>query len=229
MVDQAKTLGIELDKLKNIYIISDISDLPNKLENDLCKIKFDLIVIDTLADVFSKKDGDFYKPTDIRNFLNQYHSLAIKNKCCILFIHHTGKGKEKDEPHKNSIQGSQGIEAKMRTVIELRENRNDTSKRFLCITKGNYLSSEYKNEVFKLDFTNQLFRFTGERGAIENISQEKQLRKEDKEISIKTMLEEGKIWTEIQMLLHVSPSQIAMVKKKYFPTTTPNLFKENKE
>ncbi len=55
----------------------------------------------------------------------------------------------------------QGFEAKMRLVIELRKDMGNPKQRHLCIVKGNYLQSEYKEQSFVLDFDNMIFSNTG--------------------------------------------------------------------
>jgi len=60
-------------------------------------------------------------------------------------------------PSKEHLLGSQGFEAKMRTVIELRKDYEFPDKyRNLCIVKGNYLSEKYKNESYKFTFHEDL-------------------------------------------------------------------------
>lgn len=65
---------------------------------------------------------------------------------------------------KNNLLGSQGIEAKMRIVIELRNDRVEANMKHLCIVKGNYLPQDAKNESCKLWSTdNLIYENTGER------------------------------------------------------------------
>ncbi|MBZ0244502.1 MAG: AAA family ATPase [Cyclobacteriaceae bacterium] len=125
----------------------------------------DLVVIDALGDVFQ---GNLKDTTAIRSFLHPYQALADRNKCLIIFLHHTSKRSENFEPNKNNLLGGQGLEAKTRTLIELRADNTDLNKRHFCITKGNYLSSQYKNESFVLLFDegNLTFKNTGERTPI---------------------------------------------------------------
>jgi hypothetical protein len=88
----------------------------------------------------------------VRNFLNDYHYLALKYECAIIFNHHSGKYTEDKPPSKNNSIGSAGFEGKARLVMELRPDYSDNSKRHLCIVKGNYLGAEYKNSSFELEF-----------------------------------------------------------------------------
>ena len=52
-------------------------------------------------------------------------------------------------PSKHNAIGSQGFEAKMRVMMELRPDPVRHDIRHLCIVKGNYLSEEYKHDTEK--------------------------------------------------------------------------------
>ena len=90
--------------------------------------------------------------------------------------------------------GSQGFEAKMRMVAELRTDPNDSGLKHLCILKGNYISSENKDESYVLEFDeNMTFHNTGNRSKFDKIKEtdEKRNRTQEKEIA-KELIAKGK-------------------------------------
>ena len=104
----------------------------------------------------------------MREQLRLFNQMAIRNRSLILFLHHTRKSSDSDAPSKHNAIGSQGFEAKMRVVLELRRNVNNSDLFHLCIVKGNYLSNEYKRASYDLTLTSDLcFEYTGERTPIE--------------------------------------------------------------
>lgn len=108
----------------------------------------------------------------IRATLKIYRSLANKHNCSIGFLHHTGKRTQKLIPSKDNLLSGQGFEAKMRLVMELRNDISDENIKHLCIVKGNYLGKEYKNNSYKLTFDPDTFHFsnTGERVPFDNLA-----------------------------------------------------------
>ncbi|HEY9170302.1 MAG TPA: AAA family ATPase [Lutibacter sp.] len=152
-----------LDGLENLEFIFDTDELYENLSKKLTKTPVDLIIIDAFADVFSK---EINANTQVRNFLNSYDRLAKKHQCLILFLHHTGKRTMQISPTKDSIIGSQGFEAKMRVVLEIRPNFNNDKQKDLWVLKSNFLESKYKNHSYVLDFNEDLiFNNTGRRGS----------------------------------------------------------------
>ena len=88
-------------------------------------------------------------------------------------------------PNKNSILGSQGFEAKMRSVMMLTKDKEDASLRHLCVVKNNYMHEANKSESFVLRFSKQLsFTDTGQRVQLNDLAdndwleENKKLRKD---------------------------------------------------
>lgn len=190
---QNKDMQIESSKLKDLSFIFDTENLLDKLDRMMTEKPVDLVSIDTFGDLFG--NGNSNDNTQVRAFLNQYSQLAQKHQCLILFLHHTGKGKENGTPNKNNLLGSQGIEAKMRIVMELKNDRVETNVKHLCILKGNYLPQSAKNESFKLIFTeNMTYENTGERVAFDG------LKKNDDDDVEKKKFEKAKELNEIDEL-----------------------------
>lgn len=113
----------------------------------------DCVIIDAFGDVFN---GDSNMVSKVRPFLNQFKIISERNNCLIMFLHHTGKNADKKEPNKSNILGSQGFEAKMRFILELRKDPQIANKRYLHFLKGNYLSEEYKSKVIGLEIDENL-------------------------------------------------------------------------
>ncbi|WP_133272468.1 AAA family ATPase [Hymenobacter radiodurans] len=141
----------------------DPEGLTTRLDQMLTEQPADLVVIDAFGDLY---EGNLNASNEVRGFLNKYQALAVRHNCLILFMHHTGKRTEEREPSKNNLLGSQGLEAKMRVVFELRPDPIDPDLRHLCILKGNYLPREAKSQSYALHFDeNLLFHNTGARAA----------------------------------------------------------------
>lgn len=149
---------IDLKNLENLEFIFEHENLIKTLESKLSKHSVDLIVVDAFSDVFNK---EINANTQVRTFLNQYSNLAHKYGCLIIFLHHIGKRTQNSTPTKDSIIGSQGFEAKMRVVLELRPNTHKTNLIDLWVLKSNFLESKYKVEsnILELD-SNLTFKNT---------------------------------------------------------------------
>jgi AAA domain len=141
----SKQHKIDEEKLRFIF---ETGNLPSKLKAELGRQPADLVIMDTLGDLFSNNLNDSIA---IRQFLKPYKELANDFNCLFLFNHHIGKGKESNAtPSKNDVLGSQGIESACRTVLMLR--KKDDGKRILTVVKGNHISEEYKNKGIVLTF-----------------------------------------------------------------------------
>ena len=139
----------------------DTDNLIENLEAMLEDKPRDLVIVDAFADLYT---GPMNENNRVRSFLNIFSQLAIKHNTLIIFLHHTGKRTESLAPSKHNAIGSQGFEAKMRLMMELRPDPTRYDIRHLCVVKGNYLPSEYKHDSFELRFTPSLnFEATGER------------------------------------------------------------------
>lgn len=159
---QNKSLELSNKQISNIDFLFDTDNLIETLKSKLIATRYDLIIIDAFSDVFEGKDLN--QIAQVRQFLNKFTLLANEFKCSIGFLHHTGKRTENLEPSKNNAIGSQGFEAKMRLVIELRVDKNNPDIRHFCIVKGNYLPQEQKNSSIVLAMDKNLtFTNTGER------------------------------------------------------------------
>lgn len=164
---QAKGSRVSDELYKNLRFVFDTDNLLETLESLLQESRVDLIVIDAYSDLFG---GQMNSNNEVRVFLNKYSQLAQKYECLVLFLHHTAKRTEQSEPSKNNVIGSQGFEAKMRILIELRQDFMEKNYRHLCIVKGNYLPQEMKTESFVLWFNeNMVFANTARRVPFESL------------------------------------------------------------
>ena len=197
-----------IDDYKDLYYIFETQDILQVLKGFLEKNKVDLIVVDAFSDLYGKSMNE---TNQVRNFLNEYSQIAQTYKCLIIFLHHTGKRTEDLIPSKNNLLGSQGFEAKMRLVIELRNDRLDMSKKHLCIVKGNYLPREMKNESYVLTFEDDLtFTMTNERVLFEEL-----LSSNNNEVRnrIKELYKNGKSQSEISKIVKLSQATISRMLK----------------
>lgn len=166
---QNKGKNLSAESYDGLHYIFDTLNLLEQLEYYLQRDKCDVIVLDAFGDLFGK--ASMNDANIVRSFLQPYKQLADKHECLIIFLHHTGKRREEGEPSKHNLIGSQGLEAKMRLVIELRADFFETDKRHLCIVKGNYMPANFKSQSFVLRFDeNMLFYNTGQTTSFESLA-----------------------------------------------------------
>lgn len=146
-----QTLSRYRDGLSRFRLGLNIANVFTYIQNELTKQKADLVVIDVWADLYGESSNDLSK---VRKNLNNYSNLCRSFKTCICIIHHNTKHSKDNEPSKTNLNGSQAIEAKLRTLLELREI-NGTSKQ-LSIIKGNYIPFELKKKRLILSQGNDL-------------------------------------------------------------------------
>lgn len=157
-----------IERTQRLKFMFETDALIENLELELEKNPVDLIVIDAFADIYPY---DLNANNQVRRFLHDFRNLAIKHNCLIMFLHHTGKNKEYLAPNKNNAIGSQGFEAKMRLMIEIRKDSESPELRHLCIVKGNYLPEEFKSHSYAMRFTEKrLFQNLDKRVPIERIT-----------------------------------------------------------
>lgn len=206
------------DHFINLRYIFETDDLLKKLEETLTFKNADCIIIDAFSDIIQ---GDLNANNIVRSFLNDYSNLAKKYKCLIIFLHHTSKKSEALPPAKGNLIGSQGFEAKMRVVVELRKDYHDNKLKHLCFVKGNYMSNDHKNDSYVIEFNEKmLFTETKKRVnfskliPIDSKANNKNLRDE----KIHELVKTGKSTREIEGILekegiNVSKSTIAQLIK----------------
>jgi RecA-family ATPase len=172
--------------------IFDTENLIQRLDNLLAAKPADLVVVDTFADIYN---GPMNENNHVRAFLQEFNQIAQQRECLILFLHHTGKRTEDLVPSKHNAIGSQGFEAKMRLVIELRSDQADSSLKHLCIVKGNYLPAEYKQQSYVLHFDeNMNFTNTGGRTDFEllrRLDPEREQEQQDKATRARELQSQG--------------------------------------
>lgn len=202
-------LNRKSEDYKGLEYIFETEDLLINLELKLENQKVDVIIIDAFSDIY---EGSMNESSKVRKFLNQYSQLAQKYKCLIIFLHHTGKSTDKLAPSKHNLLGSQGFEAKMRLVIELRLDKHDSSLRHLCIVKGNYLDQSYKNQSFVLKFDeNLMFSSTENRVPFDKLNTK---YNSDEKEKVKRLKQSGKTQKEIASILKISQSTVSRYLKK---------------
>lgn len=183
---QNSRLNFPLEAFANLrYVFESVNPI-EELDKQLTNKPADVVIIDTFTDIYS---GEMNATNKVRSFLNDYNILAQKHETLFIFLHHTGKGKDQQQPSKNNLLGSQGFEAKMRLVMELRRDNENPAYRHLCIVKGNYLPEYYKNESFLLEFDeHMLFHNMHDRVPFENLVQaEPNNRRNSKEENMQQM------------------------------------------
>lgn len=177
--------GGDLDQLNNLSFAFETDNLTNRIDKMLSQSPCDLVCVDCFSDLYG---GEMNQNNKVRFFLNDFKQLAVKHECLFFFLHHTRKQSETFTPSKNNLIGSQGFEASMRLVLELRNDLTDARLKHLCIVKGNYLPSQFKYDAYDLIFDENLrFTNTGKRTPFESIRQADDSKAElyDKAVTLK--------------------------------------------
>jgi hypothetical protein len=153
--------GRAKEGVENLLFVFESDELIQKLDEQMCKRKPDLVVLDVWSDTYADNPNSW---SDVRQNLKVLKTLASKHDCLIAIVHHTVKNSEKSLADKNKVNGSQAIEAKLRCVMELR-NADNPKHRELRVLKNNYMSREAKAEgiLLELDTETMLFSNTGEK------------------------------------------------------------------
>lgn len=214
LTKQNKGLNFTWSSMGKLHYLFDSSNLLTDIEALLSTYPIDLVVIDAFADIFGK---DINQSNQVRSFLTDFSNLANTYKCLFVFIHHTGKASETKTPNKNSILGSQGFEARMRTVVMLIKHPSNANYRYLCIVKGNYLPDHMKNEAQELLFDeNMTFSLTGRTEVLENLAKDDEHK--HKEEQILKLYGEGMSQSAIAKSLGISQSSVSRIVNivKYF-------------
>lgn len=207
----------EAQRYDNLHFIFDTDNLLSTVELGLKSYTPDVVIVDAFADLYT---GPMNENNRVRSFIQEFAQLAAKYDTLFIFLHHTGKRTEVLAPSKHNAIGSQGFEAKMRLMMELRPDPERHDIRHLCIVKGNYLPQEYKHDSFELRFTDALnFEATGERVPFERLKE----RNEDKEAEMaakaeiaRAMIAEGRNQTQVaEALGYKSHSSVSELLKKY--------------
>ena len=166
---------------RNLRFIFNSDNLLHTLKEELKKAPTDCIIIDTFTDIYG---DDMNSSNKVRKFINDFYNIAKANNCLLLFLHHTGKKTETLAPHKDNLLGSQGFEAKMRVVLELRRDFYEDPSRHLCIVKGNYIPSEMKTQSYVLKFDDNLvFTSTNRRVPFEKLDQRYVKKKDNSKLT----------------------------------------------
>lgn len=194
-----------------LEFIIDTEDHVQVLEKKLSETPVDVVVIDTFGDLYGKSMNE---SNQVRSFLNEYSQLAQKYKCLVIVMHHTGKRTDDFAPSKHNLLGSQGFESKMRLVIEFRLDKYNSSLRHLCIVKGNYLSSEYKESSFVLRMDDNFhYTNTGERVLFNELGGDERSQSIELQKEIRRLKESGKTQAEIAAELNTNQTKVSRLLK----------------
>ncbi len=193
-------IGADLNNLNKLTVVFDSEQPLTTLKTLLDNAPQDLVIIDAFGDIFS---GELNKMNIVRTFIQDYYDLCRKYKCALIFLHHTNKNSEDNPPDKRNLVGSQGMEAKMRVVIELRRDPSKMSLRHMCIVKGNYIPDELKQNSLELSMDERLvFSPTGRQVPFNSlIKRPYDKLEEEKKTRIIALHNEGKSIREIEKIL----------------------------
>lgn len=197
----------DLSGLKYIFSIENPWDTILKEMN---RGPVDAIIIDCFADLF---DGNINDNGQVRSYLQEISELSVRTKTLFILLHHNGKRTEYGAPSKNSMIGSQGFEAKVRLVLEIRKEGDTT--RSLWITKGNDIAESKKRQGMQLNFDeNQHFTFVGKSDYVSTSINNKFAGNKEKIVaSIVSLLAQNE---------KISYDKILLQLQKEFPTSAPS-------
>lgn len=167
---QVSGFSISEQQQNNLRIVICPYNVVKEIRRLLTEDEADMVVIDAFGDILDGKDEK--SSSDVRKILNEFSRISEEFKCLIVFLHHIGKKTEYNAPSKNSIIGSQSFEAKMRLILEIRQDNEENDIRHLCVTKCNYLPQEEKSLAYDmvLDTETLLFSLNGMRTPIERLA-----------------------------------------------------------
>ena len=165
---QCKELKVEPNHLTGLKVIFENDNIIEKIELFQKREHTNLIIIDCLNDILPKQATS---AVAIKKFLSKLQRIAEDHQCLIILTHHTNKYARNRRPSKYNLIGSPALEAKCRTVIELRTDPFQRNLKHLCVVKGNYTPDEVKDKSYMLEFTPQLiFKNTGRRVDIDTLT-----------------------------------------------------------
>ena len=165
---QCKELNLEPRQLRGLKVLFESDDIIEKIERFQKEQHANLIIIDCLNDVLPTQATSAIA---IRKFLSKLQHIAEEEHCLIIVSHHTNKYAHNRRPSKYNLIGSPAIEAKCRTVIEMRTDPFQRNYKHLCVVKGNYTPDSEKNRSYMLEFSPQLtFKNTSRRVDIDTLT-----------------------------------------------------------
>ncbi|MBQ7984226.1 MAG: AAA family ATPase, partial [Bacteroidales bacterium] len=204
-----------LESISRLHFYFNVDYFMHNIQEVIDLHRPDLIIIDAFGDIYQ---SELYETNKVRNFLNVFQQLAIENELCVMFLHHVGKRTEDLAPSKNNALGSQGFEAKMRLVVELKTDKAQPQKKYFCIVKGNYLPPDKKKYGHTLLFSNSLtFTNTNQLTPFENISRAgSDLSEKERDYNdIMQLRDEGFTYKEIGNKFGLSENGIRNRVKRY--------------
>ena len=165
---QCKELNLEPRQLRGLKVLFENDDIIEKIERFQKEQHANLVIIDCLNDVLPTQATSAIA---IRKFLSKLQHIAEEEHCLIIVSHHTNKYAHNRRPSKYNLIGSPAIEAKCRTVIEMRTDPFCRNYKHLCVVKGNYTPDSEKNRSYMLEFSPQLtFKNTSRRVDIDTLT-----------------------------------------------------------
>ena len=204
-----------LESISRLHFYFNVDYFMHNIQEVIDLHRPDLIIIDAFGDIYQ---SELYETNKVRNFLNVFQQLAIENELCVMFLHHVGKRTEDLAPSKNNALGSQGFEAKMRLVVELKTDKAQPQKKYFCIVKGNYLPPDKKKYGHNLLFSNSLtFTNTNQLTPFENISRAgSDLSEQERDYNdIMQLRDEGFTYKEIGSKFGLSEAGVRSRVKRY--------------
>ncbi len=135
----------------------DQAEIMSAMEEHLAESPCDLVVIDSLSDLF--RLGDLNDNSYTRRTYAHFAEIIQKHDVLIFFVHHTNKSTYQQRAHQANVQGAGSVVAKARAVFELKSAQSGFDS-FLKVIKGNQISRSEKEQSYVLHFDEETFLFS---------------------------------------------------------------------
>jgi hypothetical protein len=155
-------------------IFDEWKELKEEVEILTAEHSFDLIVLDTLTDLFGLIEGDINSNGDANKILGYFSNVAEQSGASCVIIHHVAKShmahkREKGKLfiEKNDAQGAGRITQRPRTVLALTNDPASSNKEgslytnYLHVAKANLMGRNFAMNAIQLEFSTEtlLHRF----------------------------------------------------------------------
>lgn len=139
-------------------------ELTEEIELLLADFTPEVIVVDTLSDMFGLKDSEINSNDAARKILSYFQMIADSTGAAVIIVHHVSKTKIAGKKfagtlflEKDDAQGAGAITQKARTVLALTNDKasnvnGKTYTNYLHSVKGNMFGKKYEINAIKLEF-----------------------------------------------------------------------------
>ena len=149
-------------------MFDDFKELKDEMDELIAEHKFEVVVVDTMSDMFGLLNGEINSSDHARKILSYFQSIADKTKAAVIMIHHVAKSKMVQKRNegklfieKNDSQGAGAITQKARTVLALTNEPSSINQEgteyfnYLHVVKANLMGRNWVVNAIQLLFSTQ--------------------------------------------------------------------------